>query len=102
MIDVKKLNKTLVGFTELRRFDLAHDAAHKGYRLTLTVADKADATLTLHFHDVQNLELNPAGDGFEKLIQLQVEDRARGRPGPGALQRRRARARDAVPALRGD
>jgi hypothetical protein len=74
MIDVKKLNKTLVGFPELRRFDLAFDAAHQGYRLTLTLADKADATLTLHFHDVQNLELNPAGSGFERFIQLQVED----------------------------
>jgi hypothetical protein len=66
------MNQALKGATELLAFDLR--LAGKAYDLKLTVGRKGVAAATLLCRDVQNLELNPTGDGFDQLLHLQVED----------------------------
>ena len=70
--DAKALNAALKNATELQTFELKREAAYYTLRLTLSRKDKT--TVTLVCRDVQNLELNPTGDGFEKMLDLQVED----------------------------
>ena len=70
--DVAAINKVLKGASELLVFDLR--LTGKSYELKLTVAREGCPGVTLLCRDVQNLELNPAGDGFDQLLQLRVED----------------------------
>ena len=70
--DVKSINARLKNATELQTFELKREAGY--YTLTLSLRRKDKTTITLVCHDVQNLELNPTGEGFEKLLELQVED----------------------------
>jgi hypothetical protein len=71
-VDAAKLNKALTGYTELIRFDLKRDDV--GFRLKLALGNEGKARVTLVCRDVQNLELNPAGNGFARLIRLEVTD----------------------------
>ncbi len=66
--------RALRGYTELRGFDLSFDDATSRFALRLTLANPAGVTKTLVCHDVQNLELNATGEGFEQLPLLRVED----------------------------
>ncbi len=70
--DLAAINKALKSATELLAFDLRKTGST--YDLKLTVGHKGAPTATLLCRDVQNLELNPTGDGFDQLLRLQVED----------------------------
>ncbi len=72
-VDVEKLNQQLRGFSEVLRFDLAQ-AIDSAYLLRLTLMHEDGASLTLVCDDVQNLELNPAGNGFQQMLRLEVTD----------------------------
>jgi hypothetical protein len=73
-VDVKKVNEQLFGFTEVVEFNLVSDLGRTPYQLSLTLANDEGASLVVICHDVQNLELNPAGNGFEQMMRLQVTD----------------------------
>ena len=67
--------------TELRDFHLQLDThtglrTHPTFDLHLTLAHPKDPakTVAVLFHDVQNLELNPNGEGFHQLLHLQITD----------------------------
>jgi hypothetical protein len=70
--DIAAINQALKGATELLALDLR--LTGKTYDLKLTVGRKGIPAATLLCSDVQNLELNPTGDGFDQLLHLQVED----------------------------
>ena len=72
--DVGALNRALNGFTELRRFELVADKTRGGYSLSLTLGEDGHGQITLLCRDVQNLELNPEGEGFEQMLRLRVSD----------------------------
>ena len=72
--DTVAITRSLQGFTELRHFELTCDSNSLLYDLKLTLANQNEQTVTLVCHDVQNLELNPGGDGFHQLLLLRVED----------------------------
>ncbi len=72
MSDLKAINAALKNATELQTFDLKREAGYYNLKLTLSRKDKTSVTLVCR--DVQNLELNPTGDGFEKFLELQVTD----------------------------
>ncbi len=71
-VDLRSVNAALDGETELMRFDLVRVDGR--YRLALTLGRNGKPGVQLCFSDVQNLELNPAGDGFDRLLRLVVED----------------------------
>jgi hypothetical protein len=71
-VDVKTMNEQLRGFSEVAQFNLA--AEQNAYTLKLTLANEDGASLTLVCVDVQNLELNPAGNGFEQMMLLKITD----------------------------
>jgi hypothetical protein len=73
-VDVVRVNQQLVGFSEVVQFNLAVDAERTAYTLSLTLANEDGVSLTLVCGDVQNLELNPAGNGFEQMVRLKVTD----------------------------
>jgi hypothetical protein len=73
-VDVKKLNEQLRGFSEVVQFNLAADVDRTAYTLSLTLANENGESLTLVCVDVQNLELNPAGNGFDQMMLLKVSD----------------------------
>jgi hypothetical protein len=73
-VDVGKLNRALHGCVELVRFDLSRDAEGQRFDLHLTLADGKGRSVSVVCRDVQNLELNPAGNGFEKMCLLEVSD----------------------------
>lgn len=70
--DVKAINAALVGAKDLLAFDLKHNP--EGYTLRLTLGRKGVPAATLFCTDVQNLELNSTGDGFEQMYDLLVTD----------------------------
>ena len=70
--DIGAINKALKNATELLAFNL--HLSGNTYELKLTVGRKRVPAATLLCRDVQNLELNPTGDGFDQLLHLQVED----------------------------
>ena len=74
-----EVNAALTGYTALLRFDLRAGpvAGLRGkppFQLALTLANRQGQTRTLVFNDVQNLELNPNGERFDQMLELQVED----------------------------
>jgi hypothetical protein len=70
--NVAAINKALKNAIELLVFDLRLTGST--YDLKLTVGRKGEPAAKLLCRDVQNLELNPTGDGFDQLLHLQVED----------------------------
>jgi hypothetical protein len=72
--DAESITRALRGFTELRGFELTCEAAASRYSLRLTLANPAGICRTLVCGDVQNLELNATGEGFEQLRLLRVDD----------------------------
>jgi hypothetical protein len=70
--DVAAINQALKNATELLAFDLR--LTGQTYDLKLTVGRSGSPAATLLCRDVQNLELNPTGDGFDQLLHLHVED----------------------------
>ncbi len=70
--DLKAIDAALDGATDLLTFDLKYSP--DGYALLLTLGKKGIPAATLLCTDVQNLELNPTGDGFEQMYDLQVTD----------------------------
>lgn len=72
--DVVKVNGQLRGYSGVVQFKLLSDEDRTTYDLSLTLANGEGAAVTLVCHDVQNLELNPAGNGFEQMLRLQVTD----------------------------
>ena len=71
---MRAVNAALDGASELLRFDL--ERLDGRYRLALTLGRNGKPAVQLRFSDVQNLELNPAGDGFARLLRLVVDDLA--------------------------
>ena len=77
------LNLALRSHSELRTFHLQLDT-HTGLRthptfdlhLTLAHPRDRDKTITVIFHDVQNLELNHNGESFHHLPHLHITDLA--------------------------
>ena len=74
VINVSELNEQLRGFSEVLEFHLAADAERATYTLSVRLANEDGGSLTLVSHDVQNLELNPAGNGFEQMMRLRITD----------------------------
>ena len=72
MLDVKAMNAALKGKTELLGFELKRGAT--GYELKMTLGRDGKAEIALVCGDVQNLELNPAGNGFEAMLELKIAD----------------------------
>ena len=72
MNDLKAINAALKNATELQTFELKREAGYYNLRLTLSRKDKTSITVVCK--DVQNLELNPTGEGFEKFLELQATD----------------------------
>ena len=77
----ESINLALRSHTELQSFHLQRDThtglrTHPTFDLHLTLAHPKDSakTLTVLFHDVQNLELNPNGESFHQLLHLQIAD----------------------------
>lgn len=70
--DVKAINAALVGSKDLLAFDLG--LTPEGYTLRLTLGKKGVPAATLLCTDVQNLELNSTGEGFEQVYNLLVTD----------------------------
>ena len=70
--NIAAINKALKNANQLLALDLR--LAGKVYDLTLIVGRNGEPAVTLLCRDVQNLELNPTGDGFDQLLHLQVED----------------------------
>lgn len=68
------ITRELRGFTELRHFDLEWDSVRSTFTLRLVLANHGEMIKTLLCRDVQNLELNPTGDGFHQILQLRVID----------------------------
>ena len=64
----------LRGFVALRDFVLSLDPANSRYSLRLKLTNAAGLTRTLLCRDVQNLELNATGEGFNQLSMLRIED----------------------------
>jgi len=73
-VEVEKLNKELRGFSDLVQFDLMASADGTKYGLSLTLANADGKRIVLVCGDVQHLELNPAGNGFEQMFRLEVAD----------------------------
>ncbi len=71
-VDVEAINLALRGVSQLLAFELQCIAGEFG--LTLTLGRGGKLILTVLCKDVQNLELNPTGDGFDLLRQLKVVD----------------------------
>jgi hypothetical protein len=69
---VQAINAALEGAKDLLAFDLKHTPG--GYTLHLTLGRKGIPAATVLCTDVQNLELNPTGDGFEQMYTLLVTD----------------------------
>ena len=72
LVDVGALNRRLKGKSELVSFELIRAGDH--FNLKLSLAEKAGEPITLVCTDVQNLELNPTGDGFEQMLRLEISD----------------------------
>lgn len=70
--DVKAINVALVGAKDLLAFDLK--LTPEGYTLRLTLGRKGVPAATLLCTDVQNLEVNSSGEGFEQMYDLLVTD----------------------------
>ena len=77
----ESINLALRAHTELQEFHLQLDThtglrTHPTFDLRLSLAHpKASAkTVTVLFHDVQNLELNPNGESFHQFLHLHVTD----------------------------
>ncbi len=73
-VDVNTLNQQLRGYSEVTQLNLVADAERTTFELSLTLANEEGAALVLVCGDVQNLELNPAGNGFEQMLRLEVTD----------------------------
>ncbi len=73
-VDVEGLNGRLSGVTELLGFQLTRVGGKYELSLALGTRKTEKLALTLICRDVQNLELNPGGDGFEQMPQLHVAD----------------------------
>ncbi len=73
-MDAEMTTRKLRGFTELRGFALSLEAANSRYSLRLTLAKASGEVQTLLCSDVQNLELNATGEGFEQMPLLRIED----------------------------
>ena len=73
-MDAALATRALRGFNDVRGFALALDVATSLYNLRLTLANAAGETQTLACSDVQNLELNATGEGFEQMPLLRIED----------------------------
>jgi len=71
-VDVDAINVGLRGASQLLSFELNCIAGE--FDLELALGRSGKLVLTLLCKDVQNLELNPTGEGFELLRQLQVVD----------------------------
>jgi hypothetical protein len=71
-VDVKAINAALKNKMELLAFELVKLGSH--YDLKLTLGGKMGEPVVLLCSDVQNLELNPASNGFEQMLHLQTED----------------------------
>lgn len=72
--DVATMNDALNGHTELVSLELTRTAEARRFDLHLALADGKDRRVLLVCHDVQNLELNPAGNGFDKMCSLEISD----------------------------
>ena len=70
--DLRAINAALQTASQLITFHL--DYTPTGYDLRLTLGRKGIPAVTLLCTDVQNLELNPTGDGFDQMFKLQVTD----------------------------
>jgi hypothetical protein len=71
-IDVAAINQALRGKIEVLAFELVRLGDRYGLKLTL--GRSTEPELVLLCEDVQNLELNPAGNGFAQMLQLEVTD----------------------------
>jgi hypothetical protein len=71
-VDAAAINAGLKHKTELVAFELVRLGEHYDLKLTLAAKDGEEAVLVCS--DVQNLELNPAGNGFAQMVQLEVTD----------------------------
>ena len=72
--DADAMTRALRGFTEVRGFALTFDVETSTYELRLALANGAGTVKTLVCRDVQNLELNATGEGFEQMPRLRIED----------------------------
>ena len=72
--DAASITRALRGFIDHRAFALTLDPSTSHYSLRITLADASGKTVTLLCTDVQNLELNATGEGFEQLPLLRIED----------------------------
>lgn len=70
--NLEAINTALAGAKDLLSFDLT--LTPSGYTLRLTLGRKGAMAATLLCTGVQNLELNPTGDGFEQMFDLRVTD----------------------------
>lgn len=73
-MEAELTTRALRGFVDVREFALALDTSTSRYSLRLTLADATGNTKTLHCGDVQNLEFNATGEGFEQMPLLRIED----------------------------
>jgi hypothetical protein len=70
-VDVAAINQALRGKTELLAFELVRLGDRYGLKLTL--GRSTEPELFLLCEDVQNLELNPAGNGFAQVTDMRED-----------------------------
>jgi hypothetical protein len=71
-VDVAAINAGLKHKAELLAFELVR--LGERYDLKLTLGGRAGDEVVLVLSDVQNLELNPGGNGFAQMVRLEVTD----------------------------